>query len=76
MALKDTEINKGKVKKSRVDVTSTLLDIPRGSTYSFDIKKVKKSSLCSAARRLNGRGYKFVVTEKGRIDDVLVTRFL
>lgn len=72
--MKKTEINTAKVKKGRADIQGTLLELPIGEPYSFKMTEVKKSSLNTAKRRLETKGYVFKISEKGRIDDYVVTR--
>ncbi|WP_455668244.1 hypothetical protein [Phocaeicola sp.] len=72
--MKKTEINTAKVKKGRADVQGTLLALNIGIPYSFKMTEIKKSSLNTARRRLEAKGYSFKISERGRVDDYLVTR--
>lgn len=69
-----TEINTAKVKQGRADVQGTLLSLTVGVQYSFKMSEVKKSSLNTARKRLEAKGYSFKISEKGRVDDYIVTR--
>ncbi|MCD8044877.1 MAG: hypothetical protein LUE98_15570 [Tannerellaceae bacterium] len=58
----------------KVDVQSTLLSIPVGGEVTIKNKQVKSSSIRSAIRVLNQRGYRFESSEKGLIDEVRIRR--
>ncbi len=58
----------------KVDVQSTLLSIPVGEELIIKTRIIKASSIRSAIRYLNQKGYMFASTEKGLIDEVKVFR--
>ncbi|MCD7929955.1 MAG: hypothetical protein LUH15_00490 [Tannerellaceae bacterium] len=58
----------------KVDVQSTLLSIPVGGEVTIKNKQVKSSSIRSAIRVLNQRGYRFESSEKGLIYEVRIRR--
>lgn len=58
----------------RVDVQATLLSLKIGVPTSIKNREIKACSLRSANRILKGKGYSFILSEAGRIDDVIVTR--
>lgn len=60
--------------KKRVNVQETLLTLTPGQTEMVKTKLIKPSSIRSAIRELNKKGYQFTQTEKGLIDEVQVTR--
>lgn len=59
----------------KISATESMKRIPPGTSLLIKTKDIKRSSLESAKRRLNQRGYSFEVSEEGLIDEVLVTRF-
>lgn len=60
--------------KKRINVQETLLTISPGESAIVKTKLIKPSSIRSAIRCLNKKGYQFTQTEKGLIDEVQVTR--
>jgi hypothetical protein len=58
----------------RVDVQATLLSLKIGVPTSIKNREIKACSLRSANRILKAKGYSFILSEAGRIDDVIVTR--
>lgn len=58
----------------KVDVQATLLSLKIGIPTSIKNRDIKACSLRSANRILKGRGYSFILSEAGRIDDIIVTR--
>lgn len=58
----------------RVDVQATLLSLKIGVPTSIKNREIKACSLRSANRILKKKGYSFILSEAGRIDDVIVTR--
>ena len=58
----------------RVDVQATLLTLKIGGPTSIKNREIKACSLRSANRILKAKGYSFILSEAGRIDDVIVTR--
>lgn len=59
---------------TKIDVQATLLKIGIGKSTMIKTKTIKASSIRSAIRVLNKKGYDFDSTEKGLIDVVRVTR--
>ena len=57
----------------RVDVQATLLSLKIGVPTSIKNREIKACSLRSANRILKAKGYSFILSEAGRIDDVIVT---
>jgi hypothetical protein len=60
---------------TKINVTGTLLKIEPGKSVSIKTKVIKASSIRSIVRKLNNAGYSFVSTERGLIDEVIVSRF-
>lgn len=60
--------------EKKLDVIATLLKINKGETVIVKTKDIKPSSIRAAAHRLNCDGHKFVVTERGLVNEVKVTR--
>lgn len=58
----------------KIDVQATLLKIEIGKSTIIKTKTIKASSIRSAIRVLNKKGYDFDSTEKGYVDEVKVTR--
>ena len=58
----------------RIDVQATLLSLKVGIPTSIKNKEIKACSLRSANRILKRKGYSFILSEAGRIDDIIVTR--
>ena len=58
----------------RVDVQATLLSLKICVPTSIKNREIKACSLRSANRILKAKGYSFILSEAGRIDDVIVTR--
>ena len=59
----------------RPSATKTLKTIEVGETVIIKTRHIKKPSICSAAAKLNKTGYLFEVSEKGLVDEVMVTRY-
>lgn len=70
--MKDT-ISKARILK-KPDVQSTLASFEIGTPYIIKNREIKPASVRSAIRNLKLRGYGFEYSEKGRVDDVIVTR--
>lgn len=60
--------------KTKTDVQGTLLSLPIGKPTSIKNSLIKACSIRSAVRKLKDAGFSFNITEKGRVDDVIVTR--
>lgn len=60
--------------KKRPQVIDTLLQIQKGQTYDVKVTDCKASSIRSAVRNLNNKGYSYTATEKGLTDRIRVTR--
>ncbi len=58
----------------KTDVQATLLSLKIGVPTSIKNREIKACSLRSANRILKAKGYSFILSEAGRIDDVIVTR--
>lgn len=58
----------------KIDVQATLLSLKVGVPTSIKNKEIKACSLRSANRILKGKGYSFILSEAGRVDDIIVTR--
>lgn len=58
----------------KISATETLKQMPIGKSLLIKTKDIKKSALETAKRRLNQRGFSFIVSEAGLIDEVSVTR--
>ena len=59
---------------TKIDVKATLLKIGVGKSTIIKTKTIKGSSIRSAIRVLNKKGYDFDSTERGLIDAIKVTR--
>ncbi|MBQ7823000.1 MAG: hypothetical protein IJ338_02305 [Bacteroidaceae bacterium] len=60
--------------KTKVLLKDSLRSMPVGSFLKINIREAKTSAVRVAASRLKEEGFLFDVTDKGRIDDVIVTR--
>lgn len=61
--------------KQKISVTDTLLNMNVGETVSIKINQIKAGVVRTSVSRLNANGYRYTVSEAGRIDDIVVTRF-
>lgn len=62
------------IKKMRIDVQGTLLNIKVGEQVVFATKDIKCTSIRSGINYLNSKGYLFKSSEKGLINEVMVKR--
>jgi hypothetical protein len=58
----------------KVSVKETLLAIPIGKTVVIKNSTIKTSIVRGMINYMKPNGYRFKISEAGRIDDVLVTR--
>lgn len=60
--------------KTRISLKDTLRDMSLKEILIIKNRQVKTATVRSTATELKKEGYKFFVSDKGRIDDVVVTR--
>lgn len=60
--------------KYKISLTDTLLSLEIGQPYIIKVDTLKASVIRRGIYVLRQKGYQFEVTEKGRIDDVVVIR--
>lgn len=60
--------------KTRILLADSLRGMPIGSTLTIHNREFKTATVRSAATELKKEGYLFKTSDKGRIDDVVVTR--
>lgn len=60
--------------KTKTDVQGTMLSLQVGIPTVIKSTEIKACSLRSAKRKLEKKGYYFDLSERDRVDDVIVTR--
>lgn len=60
--------------KTRISLKDTLKDMSIFGVLIIENRKAKAATVRTTATELKKEGYQFFVSDKGRIDDVLVTR--
>lgn len=60
--------------KTRILLKDSLRDMPISGTLTIKHRQAKASVVRTTATSLKKEGYQFDVSDKGRIDDVVVTR--
>lgn len=60
--------------KTRISLKDTLKDMPVSGVLIIENRKAKAATVRTTATELKKEGYIFFVSDKGRIDDVVVTR--
>lgn len=63
-----------KMVKYKISLTDTLLSLEVDQPYIIKVNIFKASQIRRSAHALRQKGHIFEVTEKGRIDDIIVTR--
>lgn len=64
----------GNRKYYKMKVSDVLRDMEVGQRIMVKSREAKYPSLCNAAYRLKAEGYVFAVSQRGLIDETLVTR--
>ena len=64
----------GNRKYYKMKVSDVLRDMEVGQRITVKNREAKYPSLCNAAYRLKAEGYVFAVSQRGLIDETLVTR--
>lgn len=60
--------------KTKIVLKDSLIGMPVGDTLTIKNRQFKSNVVRTIATRLKNEGYTFDVSDKGRIDDVIVTR--
>lgn len=60
--------------KTRISLKDTLRGMSVSEILIIENKKAKAATMRQTATELKKEGYQFFVSDKGRIDDVVVTR--
>lgn len=60
--------------KTRIILRDSLREMPIGSTLSIDIRQFKTATVRTTVTALKKEGYLFETSDRGRIDDIVVTR--
>lgn len=60
--------------KKKISVIDTLKSLPLNKEVTIRNDEIKSNVIRATSNKLKKEGYLFTVSERGRIDDVLVTR--
>lgn len=71
--MKTRTVKAGKI-VSRPSIIETLKSLPLGKPHKFSVRQFKLSIVRTAASTMKKQGYEFIVSEKGLVDEYIVTR--
>lgn len=71
--MKTRTVKVGKI-VSRPSLNDTLRNLPLGKPQKFSVRQFKISGMRTAASTMKKQGYEFSVSEKGLVDEYIVTR--